>query len=451
MPKQKYYIQGMHCPSCELLIENEMKKIPGVVSADVSLSHKWVDFEYDKEKPDINELNEKFGKQGYVFFEQAPVRQKSKVQMGEIFAAALLVIGAFLIINKLGLVSFININQNSSLPAFFIFGLVAGISSCAALAGGLVLSLSESWNKESGKNKMEPHFLFNLGRLVSFSILGGILGFVGEKFIISPALTSVLILFVSAIMLILAFQMLGIKAFNRFRVAPAKSISAYVVGEKNLWKDTPFLIGFMTFLLPCGFTIVVEGAAILSGNLIKGSLIMLLFVLGTTVPLLVIGFSSNKFLSDKRLSDKFLKTAGILVIFFVIYNIDFQFGITRSLSENAVNQTEVSQTASGDAAKASSDSLTKDEQVIKAVYTYSSDIQPNTFEVKKGQRVRFEADVKENGLGCMSTIMIPGLWDTPLSLKVGKAIVMEFTPDKTGVYQITCAMGVPRGTIKVVE
>jgi plastocyanin domain-containing protein len=49
----------------------------------------------------------------------------------------------------------------------------------------------------------------------------------------------------------------------------------------------------------------------------------------------------------------------------------------------------------------------------------------------------------------MSTIMIPGLFDKPLLLQEGKQLVLEFTPKTAGTYQITCAMGIPRGTIKV--
>jgi len=46
----------------------------------------------------------------------------------------------------------------------------------------------------------------------------------------------------------------------------------------------------------------------------------------------------------------------------------------------------------------------------------------------------------------MSTIMIPGLADTPELLEKGKTIVFEFVPAE-GTYDITCAMGVPRGKI----
>jgi len=88
-------------------------------------------------------------------------------------------------------------------------------------------------------------------------------------------------------------------------------------------------------------------------------------------------------------------------------------------------------------------------QVIKTSYTYGADIQPNSFSVQAGKPVKLEIDVKENGYGCMSTIMVPGLYERPEYLQAGKKIIMNFTPQDKGDYPITCAMGVPRGLIRV--
>jgi len=90
-----------------------------------------------------------------------------------------------------------------------------------------------------------------------------------------------------------------------------------------------------------------------------------------------------------------------------------------------------------------------DEQIIKTTYTTWRDIQPNTFRVKAGSSVKFLVDVQDNGTGCMSTIMVPGLFNTPLYLQKGEILEMKFTPTQKGDFQITCAMGVPRGTITV--
>lgn len=88
-------------------------------------------------------------------------------------------------------------------------------------------------------------------------------------------------------------------------------------------------------------------------------------------------------------------------------------------------------------------------KTISIGYTLSKDIAPNTFTVKTGEKVRLEITPTESGSGCMSSIMVPGLWEKPAPLVKGKKIVMEFTPQKSGTYKITCAMGVKRGVINV--
>jgi len=88
-------------------------------------------------------------------------------------------------------------------------------------------------------------------------------------------------------------------------------------------------------------------------------------------------------------------------------------------------------------------------QVIKTVYTQDNDIQPNRFTVKSGQPVRMEIEVKDDGYGCMGSIMIPGLTQRPEIFRKGAPIVFNFTPTNPGDYRITCAMGIPRGVITV--
>jgi plastocyanin domain-containing protein len=88
-------------------------------------------------------------------------------------------------------------------------------------------------------------------------------------------------------------------------------------------------------------------------------------------------------------------------------------------------------------------------QVIKTTYTAQNDLLPNEFTVKVGIPVRMEIDVRDNGSGCMSSIMIPKLVNDPKFLAKGTTIIFNFTPTDKGNYPITCAMGVPRGTIRV--
>jgi heme/copper-type cytochrome/quinol oxidase subunit 2 len=49
----------------------------------------------------------------------------------------------------------------------------------------------------------------------------------------------------------------------------------------------------------------------------------------------------------------------------------------------------------------------------------------------------------------MGSVMIPGLANEPKFFEKGKTAVLEFTPTRKGSYRITCAMGVPSGTLIV--
>ena len=425
-----------------------MLEIKGVEFADASMANNILQVRSRGNNISAVFLNKMFSDSGYEFSDKPFEQGGQKRQLFEAAFIAAFAIIVFLALSRMGLSSFASIGSTSSLDAFFVFGLIAGVSTCASLVGGLVLSLSKQWLDLYGGNRSnfqnsKPHLLFNAGRLASYAIVGGLLGFLGEKIRISAVFSTFLILFVSVAMLVLALQMLGVKWFDRFRIALPKSLSSHVSGKKNragIW--TPFIVGFFTFLLPCGFTLAAEGIAVLSGNPLKGLLIMFSFALGTAIPLLAIGLSSAKLIASPKTSDKFLKIAGILIIFFVLYNLNFQFGLTNYLTakEQTVDQTGQSQSGT---------SVEKDAQLIKAVYSQSNDIQPSTFEVKVNQPVRFEVAAQDDGTGCMSTIMVPGLFNDPQPLRKGQTIVMEFTPQKTGTYQITCAMGVPRGTIIV--
>ncbi len=469
LKRQTYYIKGMHCASCELTIEKKVLEFAGVEFADVTLSRGEVVFDYRAGKPSAQDLTRTFSTSGYTFSdrpftggEDKKIRGPSSASGAESSALlpALTIIIVFILLERFGLASLINVTSSASWPVFLAFGVIAGLSSCAALVGGLLLSLSKQWQEQYGKGassraNWEPSLLFNIGRVIAYGLLGLVLGWLGQKLQFSPAFNSLLVIIISVLMAVLALQMLGVKSFQRFKIALPKSLTRQVAAGSNRRNKTmPFVFGFLTFLLPCGFTLMVEGLAVLSGSPVRGAMMMGAFALGTAIPLMAIGFSSAKLLQNEARADRFLRIAGILILFFVFYNLNVQFHFFDwgKYSSLAVTGTVLTP-QDGFANSASSSPATTTPagtQVIKTIYTLNNDIQPNTFTVKKGQPVSFQIDVRDNGQGCMSTIMVRGLYNQAIYLQAGKTITMDFTPTQTGDYQITCAMGVPRGTIHVI-
>ena len=269
-----YYVRWMHCASCELIIEKTLLELKEIKAVEASTSKGRVVIEYENQAPSIEELNSLFRTQGYVFSEE-PSKEKDKtVKEGNFgtagIIAAILII-AFLVLNKLGISGLLDTSSKSSLATFFIFGLLAGVSSCAALVGGMVLSMSKQWSKY----KFTPHLLFNGGRLISYGALGAVLGAIGSKIRFSSDLASVLVLVIAVVMVFLALQMLGVKAFRKFQLTLPKFITKRIANESRFESGyLPFILGALTFFLPCGFTIAAQGLALLSGSALQGVVIM---------------------------------------------------------------------------------------------------------------------------------------------------------------------------------
>ena len=187
---------------------------------------------------------------------------------------------------------------------------------------------------------------------------------------------------------------------------------------------------------------------------------MATFALGTTPGLLGIGGITSvvKGIFAKR----FFKFAGLLVIIFSFFNISAGATLagwkTKNISQNSGEASEVCDAESGEQEVCTGEnkSETKTEnvfdssaQVIQTTYDRTKGLQPNVLSAKINVPVKIIVDVKETEYGCMSTIMIPGLHNKYEFLKKGAKIELSFTPTKKGEYQITCAMGVPHGSIKI--
>ena len=83
---------------------------------------------------------------------------------------------------------------------------------------------------------------------------------------------------------------------------------------------TPVLVGIVTFFLPCGFTQSMQIYSLTTGSFVGGATTMLVFALGTFPALALLSFASLG-IKDKAKSGVFFKTAGLVVIFFAIFNL----------------------------------------------------------------------------------------------------------------------------------
>lgn len=462
----------MHCRSCEILIEEALMKISGVTKVNVSENNGTAEIFCDRDIPE-NEYAEAVKSAGYSLgTKKKPLFSKHPQDYVDIVKSAVILFILYVIASKLGIfgLSFTKSADYSSLPVVFLIGLTAGLSTCMALVGGLVLAVSSKF----APGKFKPHIFFNLGRAVLFSFFGAGLGLLGSVFQFSLTAVGLLTIFVGITMLVLGIQTLGIFHFmDRVKLTLPKGLykilGIHNYEESEYTNKGAFILGGLTFFLPCGFTQAMQLFAMTSGSPLTGALTMGVFALGTTPGLLGIGGLTS--IVKQKTSGLFFKIVGLLVILLSSYNISNGLNLSglrtlkpesesaSGITENCDIDTESAKTyedkygtkvvcTKGEAPKKEL-TASGEVQLLKSIYTVKDDMQPSSFTVKVGQPVRLEVEAKEDGSGCMGSLALPGLAKKYETFKKGLTTVMEFTPTKKGSYQITCAMGVPRGTLTV--
>lgn len=444
MKEVAYFVQGAHCASCELIIEKRLLEVSGVEFADASASRGRVLIRYADVKPSTADLNKIFQDRGYTFSEEVIRNTDRAYGRAALYLVAAAVIIILYFANRLGVATFVNVTEKSSLPMFFVLGLLAGASTCAALVGGLVLSLSKQWS--STVQKITPHLSFNAGRLVSFAVFGAVLGTLGSALRPSPVIAAIFIFGVSVFMLAMGLEMLGVKALGRFKITMPKFIARRVINGAAK-KTLPCVLGAATFFLPCGFTATAQGLALLSGRPAQGALIMFFFALGTAPMLLGIGFSSVKFLQSHTLAVSFQKAAGALIVFFAVFNFNAQLNVIGAPSFNDLLAAKKNQSASI-AENYGMPPMVDGKQLIQMEATARGYF-PDRFRVRAGVPVRWEI-MNTGAGGCTNAIIAPSLFRGEIQMPLGQIVFKEFTPQAPGKYKFTCWMGMVSGIIEVI-
>ena len=317
----KFYVSGLHCNACVLLIEDKLKDYVGVssIKADLQQREVLVSGEFNVEVNKLaQDLTELIKKDGYTLSVEKPNHDRQWREFYYALPLATMLIIGFLFLQKMGLVNLIggnNVNYSTAL----IIGLIASVSTCLAVVGGLVLSLSANYAK-SGQ-ALRPQMMFHLGRLFTFFILGGVIGAIGSALHLNLTSNLIVSILVALVMLILGINLLDIfHHTKKWQVAMPSAISKHTLKYEATNFFGPFLIGALTFFLPCGFTQSMQIYTLSTGSFFTGGLTMLVFALGTLPVLAILSFSSFS-INHKPWRGTFFKTAGLVVIALAVFNL----------------------------------------------------------------------------------------------------------------------------------
>lgn len=443
-------VDGMTCGSCEGRIERAVAGLEGVRSVKASATLGEVEVGFDPALTDAAAIEAAVGAAGYAVRTDAARRRARGVLP---FLGLLAVVGGVILVLRLaGGATFLpSVSQSMGYGLILLVGLVTSVH-CIAMCGGIVLSQGISRGaRAEGTDRggsLRPNLLYNAGRVLSYTVIGGVVGGFGSLFSLSTALKGAIPVIAGAFMVFLGVRMLGLfPRLSRLRIR----IPGLGAGrlEAAAARRGPFLVGLLNGLMPCGPLQTMQVYALGTGSVLAGAFSMFLFSVGT-VPLLL-GFGALGSLLSARFTRRLAMASGVLVA--VLGLVMFArglglYGIALPRIGPAVAEARAAGpglsavTPTGAAVARLGDGV---QEVTTRVL--SDSYQP--FVVQQGVPVRWTIEVKAGDLnGCNYALVVPA-YGIRKKLAPGKNVV-EFTPGRAGSLAYTCWMGMITSTIQVV-
>ena len=216
----------------------------------------------------------------------------------------------------------------SQLVVAFITGITTGGLSCLAVQGGLLASslahqIEQDYVEQSAHHKGKasvrsnsafPILLFLISKLVAYTLLGALLGWLGSYLTLSPMTRAMLMMAIGIFMIGNALRMFNVHPiFRYFSVEPPKFITRYIRRTaKGTDTFTPLFLGALTVFIPCGITQAMMATALGTGSAAMGAALMFAFVLGTSPVFFIIAYLTTEL--GARLEKFFMRFVAVVVL-----------------------------------------------------------------------------------------------------------------------------------------
>ncbi len=456
MTKQIVFpIWGMTCANCEKRVLDAAKRLQGVSGVHASFARRCAVVSFDPERTDEAAVKAAIEAAGY----RVPGAARERQPLGKVAPVVLIVSALYFILRHTVGFDFISyipkIDSTVSLAALLITGLLTSVH-CVAMCGGI--NLSQSVGAGGGKSGgIKSPLLYNLGRVISYTAIGAIVGGLGSMLFLSQTVKAVILVIAAAGMLLMGLSMLGWLPWwlvPRLPAALAKKADRAKTGEG------PFIVGLLNGLMPCGPLQAMQLYALASGSALTGALAMLLFSLGT-VPLMLgagVLFSSLKAKSAHTIA----RISAVLILCFAVImaaNAASLLGAAPAKTPSAASAgTNAKQDASAEDESVALIRKALDRGYVAAkvddgVQKVEAELSPGRYPyiiVQKDVPVEFTISADESAItGCNQSLVFPA-YGVEQALEPGDNVI-SFTPDQSGLISYTCWMGMLQGRILVVD
>lgn len=452
-----FTIGGMTCVNCENKIEQQLKQKKGVKDATVSYNKGTAVVTFDREEINEEQMIQVIEQLDYeVIRASFQKRQKDEKEefnkkntWNQVIGVGILLLAISVLMKQLGLSRIFNafpqVEENMGYGMLFLIGLATSVH-CIGMCGGIHLSQCLSYQKNSGEQRngekgkkkwatVYPSFLYNLGRVLSYTVVGGVVGGFGSVISFSGKGKGTVQLIAGIFMVIMGINMLNIFPWLRkFNPRMPKVFARKINQGKQ--KNGAFFVGILNGLMPCGPLQAMQLYALSTESPLKGAFSMFLFSIGT-VPLMF-GFGALSSFLSQKFTKQVMKFGAVLVVILGISM--FQNG--WSMSGFPVFSLSFSSGKERQEAKV--------QDGVQVVETTLSPYGYESITVQEGIPVKWTIKVEQGSLtGCNRAILIPE-YEIQKTLEIGENVI-EFTPTKAGTYSYSCWMGMLRSSITVLK
>jgi sulfite exporter TauE/SafE/copper chaperone CopZ len=466
-------VADMTCVNCERKIEKKLKETPGILEAKASFADGTVKVVYDADKIGLDVAEKLIEELDYRVVKEERQPRTSDTVLRLIWVSVALY-ELYAILDRFDLLNvFYNFPEAKAGMGYgmlFVVGLLTSVH-CVAMCGGINLSqslsvpraLTEHLTDTRGvsggpaKTAQQPSglrspelerlhaaarfarvirsgFLYNLGRVVSYTLVGGAVGMLGAVVSPSESVRGTIQLVAGVFMVIMGLNMLNVFPWLR-RLNPRmpKVFADKIHAGKN---NGPLYVGLLNGFMPCGPLQAMQLYALSTGSFIKGALSMFMFSAGT-LPLMF-GLSALSSILSKKFTRAVMTVGATMVVIMGVA----MFGNGMSLTGISFMQ------GGGSSAQVASAQIEDGVQLVR------TELKPGRYapiKVQVGIPVRWTIHAEPRTInGCNNRIVIPEYGRLQKRLEYGDNIV-EFTPMRTGTFTYSCWMGMIRGRITVVE
>ena len=467
----------MTCINCKKAIENGLGNITGVESVSVNYKTGKCEITIDTGLVGWKDIFNAIEDLGYT------IGNNKKTDLINIVSIVVIIVSLYYFLEQTGLLNLLNFEKvadsTMGFGMLFVIGLMTSVH-CIAMCGGINVSQCLSENKKfSGLSPV----MYNLGRVVSYTVIGFVLGFAGmlfgtgENLGVSSIIQGLIKSFAGIYMVIMGVNMLGF-------VPQIKRLTFHLpnfIGKFRVKNSQPFVVGLLNGFMPCGPLQSIQLVDLATGNPFTGGLSMFAFSLGT-VPLML-GLGSLVSVLGKRFTDRMMTVGAVLVTVMGLAMVSQGASLTGMIkSENLMvivvmlafmciveninfNKRQVktvslmiilfigiftSRFTAINYVSENDESSYHMENGVQVVESQLASGKYPSIKVKKDVPVRWIINAPDGSInGCNYKIYINS-YGIEHTFQKGENII-EFTPTKSESIGYSCWMGMIKGNINVVE